>query len=240
MHADGVSRKGPTGHVEQPRLEGTHTHRSSLPVVTGDIGDAPSHGPSQGDFSGARSGSLFASSAYRDPYAEQQQQPASPTTNGPPSYMRQSLAQRLGSAFSSSSPDLIEKDFNPAFTPEDTPATAPLPGRRRFALSPVRKGSREASPGRTGAGVPHRRAQGRRGEGRGGSARASGEQARKQRRGGRGRGGRGGARALRHEGHALSRGRSTPSPLSLLVTRELSLSLSRSLYRAPRVDPLAG
>lgn len=155
MHADGVSRKGPTGHVEQPRLEGTHTHRSSLPVVTGDIGDAPSHGPSQGDFSGARSGSLFASSAYRDPYAEQQQQPASPTTNGPPSYMRQSLAQRLGSAFSSSSPDLIEKDFNPAFTPEDTPATAPLPGRRRFALSPVRKGSREASPGRTGAGVPH-------------------------------------------------------------------------------------
>ncbi|GAA5924276.1 hypothetical protein JCM3775_005644 [Rhodotorula graminis] len=146
LHLYGVSRKGPTGHVEQPRLEGTHVHQSSFPVATSDVGDAAT-----GDFSAARSGSLFASPAYRDPYAEQ---PASLTST---SHSRQSLAQRLGSAFSPSSPDIAEKDFNPAFAAVDVPGTAPLPSRGRFALSPLRKGSREASPARTGAGVPHPR-----------------------------------------------------------------------------------
>ncbi|BGP40884.1 hypothetical protein JCM10450v2_004889 [Rhodotorula kratochvilovae] len=151
LHLYAPSRNGPDArHVEQPRPEGSHMHRSTLPSATSDIGESPTASPPRSDFSGARSGSLFSTSAYEDPYADT---PASPPHSAS---SRPSLAKRLGSAFASSSPDLTSQDFAPAYTPADEPATAPASGgRSRFALPPFRKGSREPSPSRTGAGVPH-------------------------------------------------------------------------------------
>ncbi|GAA6051456.1 hypothetical protein JCM3770_004541 [Rhodotorula araucariae] len=189
LHLYADSRKGPDArHLEQPRLAGTHVHRATFPAATSDIGESPTGSLPRADFSGARSGSLFSSSAYEDPYANAP--PASPPLSaGGSASSRMSLAKRLGSAFASSSPDLTSYDFAPAAAGGDPPASAAASGgRSRFALPPFRKGSREASPARMGAGVPHPRgprdAQARseeealvaRGSGRRGSAASSSDE----------------------------------------------------------------
>ncbi|GJN91225.1 hypothetical protein Rhopal_004243-T1 [Rhodotorula paludigena] len=155
LHLYAASRKGPaTQHVEQPRLEGTHVHT-----------------PTQGDFSIARSGSLFADKAYADPFSEENASAAGTSGHGLAGPQRQgtgdlgarpTLAQRLSSAFSTSSPDLASQDFAPA--PDAAPSTAPAGSRGRFSLSPFGRGGArrsmsppgEAMNGSTGAPRDHR------------------------------------------------------------------------------------
>ncbi|GEM07933.1 DUF803 domain membrane protein [Rhodotorula toruloides] len=139
-------------HHEQPRLEGSHVHVPHT-LSTGDIaspGLPPSRfssstvTPDRAEFSAARSGSVFANSAYVDPYneAEQGHRSASPPLGSATSPRRQgtsdsgsrSLAERLGSVFGSSSPDLKSGEF--VQQSHDPPPSA---SRSRFALSPFRR-----------------------------------------------------------------------------------------------------
>lgn len=138
-------------HQQQPRLEGSHVHVPHT-YSTGDIaspGLPPSRfssatvTPDRAEFSAARSGSVFANSAYVDPYNEEGDTHHTSPPLGAATYPRRqgtsdsgsrSLAERLTSVFGSSSPDLISREFSQQ--PHDPPTSA---SRSRFALSPFRR-----------------------------------------------------------------------------------------------------
>ncbi|GAA5867009.1 hypothetical protein JCM8547_008407 [Rhodosporidiobolus lusitaniae] len=133
-------------HSEQQRLGDAHTHRDIAsptflpPPSSATSSQFPTSPLGKGDFSAARSGSLFSSPAYLDPYSDKaviEEEENGGRSGSPTSYTayspdspraqtlprrqdssrtsstttRPSLAERLGSAFSSSSPNLHAHDF---------------------------------------------------------------------------------------------------------------------------------
>ncbi|GAA6032531.1 hypothetical protein JCM8097_004802 [Rhodosporidiobolus ruineniae] len=161
-------------HLEQPRLAGQHTHRD-ITSPGAASSNFPTSPLSAGGFSAARSGSLFSSSRYQDPYAEgggsdagdyggdgaTQYAPDSPKahtlprrrdTGGSGGDGRPTLLDRLGSAFGASSPQLASHDFAPNAEEAERSATAPTSAtRHRFMIPSLSAGSRDSSQHR----VPH-------------------------------------------------------------------------------------
>lgn len=169
-YAPGGGRDAPSRHLERPLHDGAHQHRdiSSQHLPTSPL--------SAVDFSPARSGSVFSTSAYLDPYSESEGGEQTPTPQSgfhsntvpfpsspnPQTFPRrhqpsrsssgQSLADRLGSTFAASTPDVSSQDFADSDRPAAdrtrgvSAATLPSSATRRFF------GAKEAShPHR----VPH-------------------------------------------------------------------------------------
>lgn len=137
---------------------GAHEH-GTTPPASGDIVSANIPPESQGDFSAARSGSLFASPAYRDPYSEEAAEDLGALS--PSSRNRgQSFADRLGHVFSAS-PKQAHPPFD--FEPPEVRSPPLSATKQRFAaLSPFRGGGRDRSSERKSSGeqehrVPHPR-----------------------------------------------------------------------------------
>ncbi|GAA5988044.1 hypothetical protein JCM10908_002040 [Rhodotorula pacifica] len=155
---------GDSQHLELRRPAGAHEHQPS-PPPSGDIASIGVAGAAGGDFSAARSGSLFASNAYRDPYAEDVTEDGAltPTTRS----RGASIADRLGSVFSSS-PKTAHPPFD--FEPHSLRSPPLSATKHRFTtLSPFRTGgsgdsgggqrgsSRERQVGEHDHRVPHPR-----------------------------------------------------------------------------------
>ncbi|GAA5889355.1 hypothetical protein JCM5296_006338 [Sporobolomyces johnsonii] len=131
------SRDGSGGTVQhslQPTTEGAHVHTSTAPSIAPLSADITT----DGDFSAARSGSLFSTSAYTDPFTTPDlDNPTTPIAGSPP-FPRSPGAHTLPrqSRTGSSSPGRrrSSSDFSPS-TPQihhDSPT--PTPTRHRFAL----------------------------------------------------------------------------------------------------------
>ncbi|GAA6009340.1 hypothetical protein JCM10207_004355 [Rhodosporidiobolus poonsookiae] len=176
-NTDAVHRYGRDGvqHTQQPRLDGTHTHRDLSPSGLPSSAPAVPTSPlSKEAYSSDRSSSLFVNSSYMDPYAEEAHHsegdpsfPSSPRAQTLPrrqgSSPKPSLAEQLGGSFASSSPDLIARDFSPSAedlergssAPGGTSASAP-PTRHRFMIPSFRRDSGSTDGHGAGAHrVPH-------------------------------------------------------------------------------------
>lgn len=154
MRADAAKWKkkgGDAQHLELRRPPGTHEHGSGLtPPHSGDI-TAVGARDEGGDFTAARSGSIFASHEYKDPYAEDLGQDSGALS--PSARSRgHSFADRLGNVFGASS-RTSPADFEP---PEVRSPPLSATKQRFSALSPFRGGNRQNSRDRTSAEHEHR------------------------------------------------------------------------------------
>ncbi|GAA5891789.1 hypothetical protein JCM6882_006208 [Rhodosporidiobolus microsporus] len=168
-------------HLEQPRAEGSHQHRDitspGFPPLSAQPSSPLAQQQSEG-YSAARSGSLFSTSQYLDPYTDDPSDPASGSAGDfSPSFSSsspkaqtlprrqdssnsavgsdgrpRSLASRLTSAFGASSPSLASHDFAPSQEDLERGQSAPGgPGEARSPPSSSTRG-RFAIPGLGGRG----------------------------------------------------------------------------------------
>lgn len=122
---------GDAHHLELRRQAGSHEHQTGLtPPSSGDITSVRA----EDTFSAARSGSVFASKAYRDPYAEDV--PEDGVLSRTAQSRTASFASRLGHAFSTS-PRSAHPGFE--FAPDTPRSPPPSATKHRFTtLSPFR------------------------------------------------------------------------------------------------------
>ncbi|GAA5836674.1 hypothetical protein JCM11251_002693 [Rhodosporidiobolus azoricus] len=142
--APGSSASSQHQHLEQPRIEGSHEHRDITspgfpPLSASNRPTSPLAQQQSEGFSAARSGSLFSTSQYLDPYSDDPSGPASgndfsPALVSSPSFSSsspsaqtfprrqdsgglsadgrsRSLASRLSSALAGPNPDVASLDF---------------------------------------------------------------------------------------------------------------------------------
>ncbi|GAA5881083.1 hypothetical protein JCM3774_003006 [Rhodotorula dairenensis] len=134
---------GDAHHLELRRQVGSHEHQTGLtPPTSGDITSARA---AEESFSAARSGSLFASKAYRDPYAADEDVVTEDGVLSPTTRSRNaSFASRLGHAFGSGSSSPKSAYRHPGFDsePHKIPRSPPPSAtKHRFTtLSPFRGG----------------------------------------------------------------------------------------------------
>ncbi|GAA5969865.1 hypothetical protein JCM21900_005547 [Sporobolomyces salmonicolor] len=152
---------GTVQHSLQPRAEGSHLHTSaatSIPPLSADITSS-----TVSDFSAARSGSLFSTSAYTDPFTTPDlDNPTTPTVGSPPfpRSPRAYAVPRPSRAGSSSPGHRLSSDFPPSTRPihhdssvPDSPT--PTPTRHRFALPSFGPSSRARTPSNQDHRAPH-------------------------------------------------------------------------------------
>ncbi|CEQ41386.1 SPOSA6832_03079 [Sporobolomyces salmonicolor] len=152
---------GTVQHSLQPRAEGSHVHTSAAPSIPPLSADITSSTVS--DFSAARSGSLFSTSAYTDPFTTPDlDNPTTPTVGSPPfPRSRGAYAVPRPSRAGSSSPShRLSSDFPPSTRPihhdssvPDSPT--PTPTRHRFALPSFGPSSRARTPSNQDHRAPH-------------------------------------------------------------------------------------
>ncbi|BGP16982.1 hypothetical protein JCM10213_007428 [Rhodosporidiobolus nylandii] len=180
--------KGTAQHLEQPRLPGEHVHRditSPTSTTFSQISHTAQRATSplaKEPFSAARSGSVFATSAYTDPYADSlapsRDASFADSSKAQTHPQRQafassgSLAAQLNSSFAASSPhlprDVTSLDFAPSASSGDLERGSSAPGastasasapptRHRFMLPSFSRDSTSLDLGAGGHGhrVPH-------------------------------------------------------------------------------------
>ncbi|GAA5974999.1 hypothetical protein JCM5350_004537 [Sporobolomyces pararoseus] len=127
------ARSGDEYHSTQVRAEGSHVHLPPPVPDAGDLSSAvftspPIPSPTSGAFSAARSGSVFSTSAYADPYSTEAQE--EPSNLGPGRFPRSPGQHILPSSSTLRDEPLSISDSTTA----STLANATSPTRHRFAL----------------------------------------------------------------------------------------------------------